>query len=257
MLLQTARFLYRRYLAAKKGESLPGLTSYLTVLQSDDVLRGAPLAANSSADYRDLDRLLALYRFRALVTVKESCDKLSERLRQGVAFADAFNENATILLEASRAHTYYFLMSKYVETAKQIDDAPTAMVVRQLCAFFGCVNIAEGRYWNGIIDNHQLRLIDDCILQLMKDLRPNAVALVDAFDIPDIVLGSTIGRYDGNVYEALYEAALKATLNKTVPFDGYEEVLQPHLDIDFMKLRNGLTEDAREAREATQQLSKL
>jgi len=34
---------------------------------------------------------------------------------------------------------------------------------------------------------------------------PNAVALVDAFEFPDRVLNSTIGRFDGNVYEALYE----------------------------------------------------
>lgn len=41
----------------------------------------------------------------------------------------------------------------------------------------------------------------------MNSIRPNCVALVDAFDIPDNVLNSTIGKYDGNVYEALVEAS--------------------------------------------------
>lgn len=44
----------------------------------------------------------------------------------------------------------------------------------------------------------------------MDSLRPNAVALVDAFDIPDRVLNSALGRYDGKVYETLYELAKKS-----------------------------------------------
>jgi acyl-CoA oxidase len=38
--------------------------------------------------------------------------------------------------------------------------------------------------------------------------------LVDAFDFPDHVLSSAIGRYDGNVYEALFDAAQRSTLNQ-------------------------------------------
>lgn len=45
-------------------------------------------------------------------------------------------------------------------------------------------------------------------------IRPNAVALVDAFDFRDLKLGSVLGRYDGNVYENLYKWAKSAPLNK-------------------------------------------
>ena len=33
---------------------------------------------------------------------------------------------------------------------------------------------------------------------------------MDAFDIPDAVLNSALGRYDGDVYTDLYERALKS-----------------------------------------------
>jgi acyl-CoA oxidase len=49
------------------------------------------------------------------------------------------------------------------------------------------------------------------------------------------VLRSTIGRYDGNVYEALFDAAQKSVLNQRDPFDGYEEYLKPHLNKDLLK----------------------
>lgn len=38
--------------------------------------------------------------------------------------------------------------------------------------------------------------------------------------MPDNILASTIGRSDGNVYEALFDAAKKSGLNKVDPFDG-------------------------------------
>ena len=41
------------------------------------------------------------------------------------------------------------------------------------------------------------------------------MTLADAFDWPDETLASDIGRYDGNVYEALYESAKRSRLNKT------------------------------------------
>ena len=59
-------------------------------------------------------------------------------------------------------------------------------------------------------------------LQLYAELRPNAVALVDAYDYPDHVLQSCLGRYDGNVYEALYEYAKGSPLNESdVSFCSY------------------------------------
>jgi hypothetical protein len=57
-------------------------------------------------------------------------------------------------------------------------------------------------------------LIQNKTLTLFAEIRPDAVALVDAFDYPDEILQSCIGRYDGNVYEALYEYAKMSPLNK-------------------------------------------
>ena len=52
------------------------------------------------------------------------------------------------------------------------------------------------------------------LCKLLAKIRPNAVALVDAFDFPDGVLDSALGRYDGNVYEALYKFCLDSKMNE-------------------------------------------
>ena len=72
---------------------------------------------------------------------------------------------------------------------------------------------------------------------LLDELRPDVVALVDSFDLPDATLNSTLGRSDGLVYEALIDAARRSRLNRTVPFGGYQTVLKPHLDAEFLSAR--------------------
>jgi len=61
----------------------------------------------------------------------------------------------------------------------------------------------------------QLDQVHDRMLHLLSVIRPNAAALVDAFDFPDELLCSVLGRYDGQVYENLYNWAAKSPLNKT------------------------------------------
>ena len=53
------------------------------------------------------------------------------------------------------------------------------------------------------------------MLELLPAIRPNAIALGDAFDFTDHQLGSILGRYDGNVYENVYKWAQSSPLNKT------------------------------------------
>jgi hypothetical protein len=53
----------------------------------------------------------------------------------------------------------------------------------QLCAFFGLSNIVDDQ-WDGLVYHDQLQLIRQAVRQVLDSLRPNAVSLVDAFDIP-------------------------------------------------------------------------
>ncbi|MCH1922297.1 hypothetical protein L9G15_23110, partial [Shewanella sp. A3A] len=54
----------------------------------------------------------------------------------------------------------------------------------------------------GSITARQGALANEQLGKLYAQVRPNAVALVDAFNYTDHYLGSVLGRYDGNVYPA-------------------------------------------------------
>lgn len=59
-----------------------------------------------------------------------------------------------------------------------------------------------------------MSLLKNKLADLLAEIRPNAVALVDAFDYPDKILDSCLGRYDGQVYQALYEYAKNSPFNE-------------------------------------------
>lgn len=61
----------------------------------------------------------------------------------------------------------------------------------------------------------QITQVNQRVKELLALIRPDAVALVDSFDFNDLFLGSVLGRYDGNVYENMFEWSKKSPLNKT------------------------------------------
>ena len=67
---------------------------------------------------------------------------------------------------------------------------------------------------DGFFSPKQVSLLKNKLADLLAEIRPNAVALVDAFDYPDKILDSCLGRYDGQVYQALYDYAKSSPLNQ-------------------------------------------
>lgn len=65
------------------------------------------------------------------------------------------------------------------------------------------------------MNEKHIRLVRTKILHLLQEIRPNAVAIVDSFDINDKYLCSVLGAYDGDVYNRLYQWAKLSPLNKT------------------------------------------
>ncbi len=64
------------------------------------------------------------------------------------------------------------------------------------------------------MSHDQVSMAKDQLYQMFKEVRKEAIPLVDAFDFPDKVLNSALGRYDGDVYNHLFQWAQKAPRNR-------------------------------------------
>jgi acyl-CoA oxidase len=63
----------------------------------------------------------------------------------------------------------------------------------------------------------------------LKFFRTSAIGIVDGFEFSDQVLSSTLGSYDGNVYERLFAAAKKSPLNQEDVNKSFHLYLKPFL----------------------------
>ncbi|XP_066268562.1 peroxisomal acyl-coenzyme A oxidase 1-like [Branchiostoma lanceolatum] len=233
MMLQTARYLMKSYNQSLQGEKLAGSVAYLSGVQP------VP-AAGRTRNMLDLGVLCDAYRHRAARLVHEAAVQLRNERQAGKDQPDAWNAASVDLVKAAMAHSQYFVVKNFAErlTDSTLDSSISDVLTRlcQLHALHGLVNnsgdFLEDGYLTGT-DIHQARRL---INALMAKLRPDAVALVDAFDFPDGILNSVLGRYDGNVYEHLLEWAKASPLNKTDVHQSYHKYLKPFLEANRAKL---------------------
>ncbi|OAG36829.1 hypothetical protein AYO21_09002 [Fonsecaea monophora] len=89
-------------------------------------------------------------------------------------------------------------------------DASTRAVLLDLFRLFALYTMdSEAREFqnSGAVTSADLNELPARVLELMARIRPHAVRLVDAWAIPDYLLDSALGRYDGRVYEDLFHRA--------------------------------------------------
>jgi len=63
----------------------------------------------------------------------------------------------------------------------------------------------------------------NAVMKLLKEIRPHAVRLVDAWGFPDWQLDSSLGRYDGKVYEDLFFRASELNPLNAITVDPYPD----------------------------------
>ncbi|XP_077107915.1 peroxisomal acyl-coenzyme A oxidase 1 isoform X1 [Ranitomeya variabilis] len=230
MMLQTARFLFKSYTAALSGERLGGMVSYLNDVSSQRV-QAQPLAGRSLVkDINDLGSLVEAYKQRAAWLVVAACKNVQSDLKRGKRKEDAWNKNSVDLVQATEAHCHYVVVKLFVDKLAEVSDVAALRILSTLCLLYTLHGISRntGDFLQaGLLAPVQLEQVQQRIKDLLVVIRPNAIALVDAFDYTDTHLGGVLGRYDGNVYENMFEWAKKSPLNKTQVHPSFHKYLKP------------------------------
>ena len=143
----------------------------------------------------------------------------------GKSFDAALNECAVIAVQASTAHVQQFMYENNLKAIEVYfkDNVEITTVMTRLLHLHGLQVISE--YSGDFIGvptmtSGVILAVERRINTLMDAIRPDAVGLVDSFGFLDTQLKSTLGRYDGNVYEAIVEEASKNPLNGEKGKDG-------------------------------------
>eukprot|EP00042_Codosiga_hollandica_P056287 m.808638 g.808638 ORF g.808638 m.808638 type:complete len:190 (+) comp59314_c0_seq2:1488-2057(+) len=144
----------------------------------------------------------------------------------------AWNSSALELIAATKAHCELYVLNSFADTLRSATVAGTSFHgalnnLFQLYAYAAVErNLAEFLV-DGYVADFQVALIRAKVQQLLASIRPHAVLLVDAFHLSDNQLNSSLGRYDGNVYEHMYAWAQREPLNKDQVPQAVKDYLQP------------------------------
>ncbi|KAF5905433.1 epididymis-specific alpha-mannosidase, partial [Clarias magur] len=146
---------------------------------------------------------LAAYKWLVCFLLGESQRKLSEQKALGLGDFEARN-NSQVYYCRSLAIAYieHTVLQRFHDMARDDQTPPNVRsVLRQLCALYGLWTLTnhmailyQGGYLSG---KEPADFMQNAILTLCRQLKDDAVALVDVIAPPDFILNSPIGKADG------------------------------------------------------------
>jgi len=130
----------------------------------------------------------------------------------------------------STAHSQYMIVKNFYEAlqSKSIQselDAETVSLLQKLFRLYALHTLereASEFFASSAVTVRQIQLArTKAVMKLLEEIRPHAVRLVDAWRFPDWQLDSSLGRYDGKVYEDLFHRASDLNPLNALTIDPY------------------------------------
>ncbi|ETP19402.1 hypothetical protein F441_06546, partial [Phytophthora nicotianae CJ01A1] len=227
--IQTARALLKILASYKKTGKVPEPMAFL---ENIDKLPNA--TPRTQKQWLEPQNYVAAFEQRFLYQLRSYVQKISTESSATVGLQN----NSMDTLKLTNSYANLVLVKTFAEavqapstlTSEFLSSPAILNVVRLLCHLFALTQLeaTAGEFMeSGCVFPSEMPIIRANIEELLKLIRPHAVTLVDGFNFSDHTLNSTLGRYDGNVYEALYESAQHDPLNHSSDKVALHELLRP------------------------------
>ena len=155
-----------------------------------------------------------------------------EALRHRDEDKQSWNSLLVDFWRLSTAHAQYITVKNFHEalennvTTKSLD-ADTIGLLRKLFRLFALNTLekeASEFFSCAATTIRQITLArTKTVMKLLEEIRPHAIRLVDTWKFPDWQLDSSLGRYDGKVYEDMFHRASELNPLNDVTFDPYPD----------------------------------
>ena len=132
----------------------------------------------------------------------------------------------------STAHSQYLIVKNFHDSLKGDTihsglDPETIALMQKLFRLYALHTLereASEFFSSSAVTVRQIQLArTKTVMKLLEEIRPHAVRLVDAWKFPDWQLDSSLGRYDGMVYEDLFHRASELNPLNALTIDPYPD----------------------------------
>ncbi len=151
-------------------------------------------------DLLDRDYQLDLFRWREGHITASIAQRYRRGLGEGYDAFEVFRAVQSHAIRAAQAHMDLVLLEAFAGAVERCEDGPAKDALRRMCDLFALSTIESDRGWfqeHGRLTGPRCKAITREVNRLCNEVRGQAGTLVDAFGIPDEVLGAPIGRRAG------------------------------------------------------------
>jgi acyl-CoA oxidase len=155
---------------------------------------------DEQGDLLDHDYQLELFRWREGHITASIAQRFRRGLSDGYDPFEVFRAVQNHAIAAAHAHMATVLLEAFVDAIDRCEDGPVKEALIRLCDLYALHNIEADRGWfqeHGRLTGPRCKAITREVNRLCNEVRGQAGSLVDAFGIPDAVLGAPIGLRTG------------------------------------------------------------
>jgi len=163
-----------RHLAAQAEAAISETNPVVTRITDEDHLR-------------DRSFYLAALRWRERRLLKSVARRVKRRIDEGMDSFHAVNECQDHLIETARAHVESLVAERFAEGIDACSEPELRQILEILLQLYALWRIEADRGWfleHGYIESGKAEAIRRVVNKLCRELRPQAVPLVDGFGVP-------------------------------------------------------------------------
>lgn len=198
VLLQlVAKGLLTEFKQSFHDEGFTAVIRYLGERIGNTIVGYNPIYTRNTSTEHLLDREFHLhaFRFREKKLLISLSQRMQSYLKKRIAPYDGFLKCQNHMIELAKAYVERLVLKNFAAKISDTPDGPEKDALSKMCDLYALTVIEEHKGWfleSDYMDGSKTKAIRRMITKLCTEIRPDAVAYVDAFGIPGELLGAEI-----------------------------------------------------------------
>ncbi|QGK74569.1 acyl-CoA dehydrogenase [Flavobacterium sp. SLB02] len=174
-----------------------GIINYVYENAKTALTEKNPIATRRTDDEHLLDSEFHLQAFihREKTILASAARRIKKLVDGGLEPYDAFNVVQHQMIDVAQAYLERVVLEQFQLAIKDVKDIKTKEILTKLNQLYALSQIEKNKGWyleDGYMEAVKTKAIRKIVNQLCWDIRPDAVSLVNAFDIPESCLAAPI-----------------------------------------------------------------
>ena len=174
-----------------------GIINYVYENAKTAITEKNPIATRKTDDEHLLDEEFYLQAFihREKTILASAARRIKKLVDGGLEPYDAFNVVQHQMIDVAQAYLERVVLEQFQLAIKTVEDEKSRQILKKLNQLYALSQIEKNKAWyleDGYMEAVKTKAIRKMVNQLCWDIRPDAVSLVNAFDIPESCLAAPI-----------------------------------------------------------------